>query len=95
MSIEELKNWILSKVKEHIQGALRENIFLFTSIDSGPRNGQISWKEYYVWFLKKHGINTTVETVGNEVDKGLDRAIKGQHCLLSSALTIYLIVHYQ
>lgn len=78
VSVDELKNWILSKVKEHIQGALRENIFLFTSIDSNPRNGQISWNEYYVWLLKKHGINTTMEAVKNESDKGLARAVKGK-----------------
>ena len=44
-------------VKEHLQGAVSENIFLFTSIDTDPRNGQASWKEYLAWFLKKIGNN--------------------------------------
>jgi len=59
VSVDELRNWIISKVKEHIQGALRENIFLFTAIDTDPRNGAVSWDEYHAWFLKKNGINST------------------------------------
>ena len=59
MSTNELQNWIISKVKEHIQGALRENIFLFTSIDTLPRNGRVSWEEYQTWFLKKNGLNSS------------------------------------
>merc|ERR1712071_179710 len=50
----------ISKVKEHIQGALRENIFLFTSIDTLPRNGKVSWDEYQSWFLKKNGFNSSL-----------------------------------
>lgn len=59
VSTNELQNWIISKVKEHIQGALRENIFLFTSIDTLPRNGRVSWEEYQTWFLKKNGLNSS------------------------------------
>merc|ERR1712137_328802 len=59
VSTNELQNWIISKVKEHIQGALRENIFLFTSIDTLPRNGRVSWEEYHAWFLKKNGLNAS------------------------------------
>jgi len=59
VSMNELQNWIISKVKEHIQSALRENIFLFTSIDTLPRNGRVSWEEYQSWFLKKNGLNST------------------------------------
>lgn len=77
VSIDELRNWIISKVKEHLQGALRENIFLFTAIDTEPRNGQVSWKEYHSWFLKKNGNNDTKSFVHDETHPELKRSIKG------------------
>ena len=78
VSVDELRNWIISKVKEHLQGAVRENIFLFTSIDTDPRNGQASWKEYHAWFLKKHGNNETSQRSNHdEAHPELERSIKG------------------
>lgn len=77
--MDELRNWIISKVKEHLQGALRENIFLFTSIDKDPRNGQVSWDEYHAWFFKKNGINTTEsEKDKNDNHAELDRSLRGK-----------------
>lgn len=77
VSVDELRNWIISKVKEHLQGALRENIFLFTSIDKDPRNGQVSWDEYHAWFFKKNGINTTEsEKDKNDNHAELDRSLR-------------------
>ena len=77
-------NYVLSfpnsypKVKEHLQGAVRENIFLFTSIDTDPRNGQASWKEYHAWFLKKNGNNDTGQSSNHdEAHPELERSIKG------------------
>lgn len=79
VSIDELRNWIISKVKEHLQGALRENVFLFTAIDTNPRNGQVSWSEYHTWFLKKNGNNETVNTSNhNELHPELERNLKGK-----------------
>lgn len=78
MSVDELRNWIISKVKEHLQGAVRENIFLFTSIDTDPRNGQVSWKEYHAWFLKTSVNNDTSQPVNHdEAHPELERSIKG------------------
>lgn len=74
--MNELQNWIISKVKEHIQGALRENIFLFTSIDTLPRNGRVSWEEYQSWFLKKNGLNSTEFLKLDEKDPRL-RTLRG------------------
>ena len=78
VSVDELRNWIISKVKEHIQGALRENIFLFTAIDTDPRNGAVSWDEYHAWFLKKNGINSTeFESPHDEHHAELSRNLRG------------------
>ncbi|KAK4011966.1 45 kDa calcium-binding protein [Daphnia magna] len=76
VSIDELRNWIISKVKEHLQGALRENIFLFTAIDMNPRNGHVSWTEYHSWFLKKNGNNDTKPGDHDEMHPELGRSIK-------------------
>ncbi|XP_046458033.1 45 kDa calcium-binding protein-like [Daphnia pulex] len=76
VSIDELRNWIISKVKEHLQGALRENIFLFTAIDMNPRNGHVSWTEYHTWFLKKNGNNNTKTGDHDEMHPELERSIK-------------------
>jgi hypothetical protein len=90
VSIDELRNWIISKVKEHLQGALRENIFLFTAIDMNPRNGHVSWTEYHSWFLKKNGNNDTKTGDHDEMHPELERSIKGKltkvKCLLHSIL---------
>ena len=74
ISVDELKNYIISKVKEHLQGALRENIFLFTAVDINPRDGRASWVEYQTWFFKKNGINST--DLDNK-DGKLSRSIQG------------------
>ena len=37
---DELTEWISKKVKDHFTMALKENIFLFTSIDLNPKNGK-------------------------------------------------------
>lgn len=71
VSVDELRNWIIFKVKEHLQSALRENIFLFTSIDAEVKDGRVSWKEYQTWFLKNRAGNNT----GKNTE--LDRNIKG------------------
>ena len=84
MSIDELRNWIISKVKEHLQGALRENIFLFTAIDTNPRNGRVSWQEYHIWFLKKNGFNSSdsIDNHDNEKHPELVRSIRGNEKIL-------------
>ena len=40
LDIRELAKWIHAKIIDHIDRAMRENIGLFTAIDSNPRNGK-------------------------------------------------------
>lgn len=39
LDIQELAKWIHAKITEHIFGAMRDNVKLFTNIDNNPRNG--------------------------------------------------------
>lgn len=48
-------------------------------IDTNPRNGVISWKEYHTYFLKKRGFsNKYVESHDEKRHKGLQRSLKGK-----------------
>lgn len=40
LSIQELAKWIHAKIIDHINRAMRDNVGLFTTIDSDPRNGK-------------------------------------------------------
>lgn len=42
LDIQELAKWIHTKITDHINRAMRENIGLFTTIDIDPRNGEIA-----------------------------------------------------
>jgi hypothetical protein len=40
LDIKELSKWIHTKIVDHINWAMKDNIGLFTAIDSNPRNGK-------------------------------------------------------
>ena len=40
LSAQEVSNWIYIRVRDHIDTAIRQNVFIFTKIDRNPRNGK-------------------------------------------------------
>lgn len=40
LSVDELAEWINTKIQEHISEALKENFGIFATIDQSPRNGK-------------------------------------------------------
>ncbi|KAK5645804.1 hypothetical protein RI129_004268 [Pyrocoelia pectoralis] len=76
---KELSRWIRLKIIEHITVAVGSNYALFTQIDTNPKNGVISWKEYHSYFLKKRGFSSKyVHNHDEKRHKGLHRSIKEQ-----------------
>ncbi|KAF5303096.1 hypothetical protein FQR65_LT08428 [Abscondita terminalis] len=76
---KELSKWIRLKIIEHITRAVSNNYILFSKIDVNPKNGEISWKEYHKYFLKKRGFsNKYIRNHDEKRHKGLQRPIKEQ-----------------
>ncbi|XP_068237144.1 45 kDa calcium-binding protein-like [Palaemon carinicauda] len=76
LELTELSSWISSKIKEHLNLALKENFFMFTAIDLNPRNGMVSWEEYHRYFLKQHGYSDEYIETHKENHKGMPRELK-------------------
>lgn len=76
LELSELSSWISSKIKEHLNLALKENIFMFTAIDQNPRNGQVSWDEFHRYFLKQHGYDDKYIEDHKKDHKGMPRELK-------------------
>lgn len=57
LSIQELARYINRRIREHIEASIRNNPFNFSDIDRAPRNGLVTWDEYYAHFLRSHGFN--------------------------------------
>lgn len=84
----ELAHWIRRKIVEHISTAVSNNYGLFTLIDTSPRNGVITWKEYHTYFLKKRGFSDKyVESHDERRHKGLQRSIKGENATKNTVTT--------
>ncbi|XP_070207360.1 45 kDa calcium-binding protein-like [Littorina saxatilis] len=54
LSVAELEGWVMSKMEEHFDEALKENEEIFKHLDP-DNNGKVHWKEYYVHFLLAKG----------------------------------------
>ncbi|KAK9879605.1 hypothetical protein WA026_006670 [Henosepilachna vigintioctopunctata] len=75
----ELSFWIRKKIMEHITLAVSNNYNLFSQIDTDPKNGVITWKEYHSYFLKKRGFSGKyIKTHDERRHKGLLRSVKEQ-----------------
>ncbi|KAK9712436.1 EF-hand domain pair [Popillia japonica] len=76
---KELAQWIRMKIVEHISLAVSNNFGLFAQIDVDPKNGEVTWKEYHAYFLRKRGFSSKyVQSHDEKRHKGLQRAIKEQ-----------------
>ncbi|KAK9501084.1 hypothetical protein O3M35_002198 [Rhynocoris fuscipes] len=78
LSVHELADYIHKRTTDHIDSAMQENYSLFMSIDTNPRNGVISWREYHEYFLQKHGIDSEYIKKHTERHQGLGRSLKGK-----------------
>ncbi|KFM70938.1 calcium-binding protein, partial [Stegodyphus mimosarum] len=75
LNVEELEIWIMNKVKEHFQRAVRDNFLIFTSLDK-DHNGRVSWEEFHVNFMIEQGFNKTYAKNHPENHKHLKRKVK-------------------
>lgn len=55
LTIQELAKLINQHIRSHIEASIRNNPILFSEIDRAPRNGLITWDEYYAYRLKQLG----------------------------------------
>lgn len=76
LDLNELSVAVAKKIKEHLTQALRENFFMFTSIDNNPKNGRITWEEYHVYFLKQRGYDDSFIKSHKENHRHMPREIK-------------------
>ncbi|CAL4117612.1 unnamed protein product [Meganyctiphanes norvegica] len=76
LDLNELSSAISKKIKEHLSQALRENFYMFTSIDNNPKNGRISWEEYHAYFLKQRGYDDAFIKNHKENHRHMPREIK-------------------
>uniref|UniRef100_T1JJ73 45 kDa calcium-binding protein n=1 Tax=Strigamia maritima TaxID=126957 RepID=T1JJ73_STRMM len=86
LSPDELSNWISAKVKEHLDEAVRENIYLFTNVDK-DRNGLATWKEYHYAFMLDQGFEEKYARDHAENHKILDRKTREQILLDEAAFS--------
>ncbi|CAF2114736.1 unnamed protein product [Rotaria magnacalcarata] len=58
LSKDELLNYVLKNVNQHIQEAKDRNSQLFLLIDSN-QDGKVTWHEYFALYVKFHNVNST------------------------------------
>ncbi|KOX73368.1 45 kDa calcium-binding protein [Melipona quadrifasciata] len=76
LDIQELAKWIHTKITEHISRAMKENVGLFTAIDNNPRNGEVSWEEYHMHFLRSHGFPESYVSSHDKKHSDMSRTLK-------------------
>lgn len=77
LSLQELARYINRRIREHIEASIRNNPIIFYQIDQSPRNGLITWDEYYVYFLKTLGYDDAfIRQVDRKRNTNLDRKTK-------------------
>lgn len=74
LQIQELAKYINARVREHVTNAIQTNPFLFAEIDIAPRDGLITWDEYFVHFRLENGL--PAKGLPNSLSPDLDRKIK-------------------
>lgn len=74
LTIQELAKLINQRIRSHIEASIRNNPLLFSEIDRAPRNGLITWDEYYAYFLKALGYDDHfIQRVDSKHQKQFDR----------------------
>lgn len=74
LSIQELAKLINRRIRSHIEASIHNNPVLFSEIDREPRNGLITWDEYYAYFLKTLGYDEAfIRRFDSKHQKQLDR----------------------
>lgn len=77
LTIQELARYINARIRDHIEASIRNNPIQFSEIDRSPRNGLITWDEYYTYFLKQLGHSDEfIEKVDKARHTNLDRKTK-------------------
>lgn len=69
LTIQELAKLINQRIRSHIEASICDNPMLFSEIDRAPRNGLITWDEYYSYFLKNLGIKEQFVQRPNQLDR--------------------------
>lgn len=77
LTIQELGRFINSKIRDHIDDAIRTNPLHFAEMDVSPKDGLISWNEYERYFLKSNGYSNDFQEGKSSYIK-LERSVKGQ-----------------
>lgn len=79
LTLQELAKFINLRICDHIEKAIRSNPIVFSEIDKSPRNGLITWDEYYSYFLKTRGYSDEfVEHVDRQHHTDVDRTSREQ-----------------
>lgn len=77
LTIQELARYINRRIREHIEASIRNNPILFSEIDHAPRNGLITWDEYYAYFLRTLGYDEQfIQQLDRVKQSQLDRNTK-------------------
>lgn len=74
LTMQELGRFINQQIRAHISASIHNNPFHFSDIDRAPRNGLVTWDEYYAHFLQSHGFSENAANVAKWGGKvNLDR----------------------
>lgn len=72
-----MARFINRRIREHIEASIRNNPIQFSQIDQSPRNGLVTWDEYYTYFLKSLGYDDTfIQQIDRTRHSNLDRKTK-------------------
>lgn len=67
----------MNRIREHIEASIRNNPFQFSEIDQSPRNGLVTWDEYFTYFLKTLGYDEAfIRKADQSRHSNLDRKTK-------------------
>lgn len=86
LSLDELSHWISLKVNEHLDEAVKENLFLFTAIDK-DHNGLVTWNEYHFNYMVNQGFGEEYAKEHAENHRKLDRKVREQILLDQAAFS--------
>lgn len=77
LSLQELARYINRRIRNHIEASIRNNPIQFSEIDQAPRNGLVTWDEYYAFFLKSLGFDDAfIQQINHARKSNLDRKTK-------------------
>lgn len=74
LSHYELEKWIAAKIKEHFLKAVKDNFWIFSTLDK-DRNGRVSWDEYHVNFMIEQGYDEKFAKNHSKSHKKLNRKV--------------------